>query len=487
MALQKNKGVLAGISCIASVTLLSYVGSAFAWSEGDGNDGGHASSIAISSGPWSATTNSDEAIALGSGTIIGNNSDFSTAIGMNSNVKDNSDTSNAWGYWAHVGSNSAASNAIGRQSVVGDNSVGSNAIGFWAQTLSSHANAIGQQSIVGENAAAGQAIGFYAQSYAERANAIGMLTKIEEGAVDSTAIGTYAYIGEGSIGAGALGAYASVGANAVGATAIGYWASVGDGATNAQAFGTNARASGIGSVALGSGSVASEDNIISVGDVGAERRITNIEAGIALTDAVNVGQLKAVDDFAVKYDKDLNGNPDYTSITLGSSVADAPPVVIKNVRAGTVSASSNEAVNGAQLYELATSSSNAFGGGSTVLSNGSITNPVYSVAGGSYNNVGSALSALDNRIDGLEANLKSRITKESSRAAAVGLAAASLRYDDRAGKLSVAMGGGYWRNEGALAFGAGYTSQSQTIRANVSAATSGSQWGVGAGLSFTLN
>ncbi|TPF75559.1 hypothetical protein FHY56_09925 [Brucella gallinifaecis] len=233
--------------------------------------------------------------------------------------------------------------------------------------------------------------------------------------------------------------------------------------------------------------MANENNIISVGDVGSERRITNVEAGVALTDVVNVGQLNAVDDFAVKYDSDVNGDPDYSSITLGASIADAPPVVIKNVAAGAVSTSSKEAVNGAQLHEVASSASNAFGGGSTVLSNGAITNPVYNVAGGSYNNVGSALSALDDRIGGIEANLKSHISKEASRAAAVGLAAASLRFDDRAGKLSVAMGGGYWRNEGAFAFGAGYTNQDQTIRANISTATSGSQWGVGAGLSFTLN
>lgn len=82
MALHKNKGGVARVSCIASVTLLSYVGSAFAWTEGNGNDGGHAASIVISNGSWAASTNSDEAIALGTGTYIGNNSDFSTAIGM---------------------------------------------------------------------------------------------------------------------------------------------------------------------------------------------------------------------------------------------------------------------------------------------------------------------------------------------------------------------------------------------------------------------
>jgi trimeric autotransporter adhesin len=67
------------------------------------------------------------------------------------------------------------------------------------------------------------------------------------------------------------------------------------------------------------------------------------------------------------------------------------------------------------------------------------------------------------------------------------LAAASLRYDDRPGKLSVSMGGGYWRNEGALAFGAGYTSENGRVRANLSGATTGGNVGVGAGISLTLN
>lgn len=48
------------------------------------------------------------------------------------------------------------------------------------------------------------------------------------------------------------------------------------------------------------------------------------------------------------------------------------------------------------------------------------------------------------------------------------------------------MGGGYWRNEGALAFGAGYTSENGRVRANLSGATTGGSVGVGAGISVTL-
>lgn len=79
------------------------------------------------------------------------------------------------------------------------------------------------------------------------------------------------------------------------------------------------------------------------------------------------------------------------------------------------------------------------------------------------------------------------IRSEARTAAAIGLAAASLRYDDRPGKLSVAMGGGYWRSETALAFGAGYTSENGRVRANLSGTFADGDVGVGAGLSFTLN
>jgi autotransporter adhesin len=44
-------------------------------------------------------------------------------------------------------------------------------------------------------------------------------------------------------------------------------------------------------VAIGSGSVANEDNSVSVGAAGNGRRITNVAAGTAASDAATVGQL----------------------------------------------------------------------------------------------------------------------------------------------------------------------------------------------------
>ena len=65
-------------------------------------------------------------------------------------------------------------------------------------------------------------------------------------------------------------------------------------ANNSTALGNSAWASANNSVALGHGSVADRANSVSVGSVGNERQITNVAAGVAPTDAVNVSQLEAL-------------------------------------------------------------------------------------------------------------------------------------------------------------------------------------------------
>ncbi|MEB2558176.1 YadA-like family protein [Burkholderia cenocepacia] len=77
------------------------------------------------------------------------------------------------------------------------------------------------------------------------------------------------------------------------------------------------------------------------------RTLSGVAAGIATTDVVNVGQLDAVAGTAsnsVQYD-----NADHTVVTLGGTAAGAP-VALRNVAAGTLSAASADAVNGAQLF-----------------------------------------------------------------------------------------------------------------------------------------
>ncbi len=277
--------------------------------------------------------------------------------------------------------------------------------------------------------------------------------------------------------------------------------------SNAVAIGNGAKATGGNSVALGSDSVAGEavstasttingkeykfagatpTGTVSVGDVGKERTITNVAAGRVdenSTDAVNGSQLwgtnKAVEDLANKvgdvgevaknavvYDTDSNGNRQ-NSISLAGGDPNAP-VVIHNVAAGTAN---TDAVNVGQLNN---------GLANTLTQSKAYTDQV---AVGTLNQ---ANSYTDSKFAGLQSDISS-VRNEARQAAAIGLAAASLRYDNRPGKVSAAIGGGAWRGQGAAAFGLGYTSEDGSMRANVSGTTAGGQWGIGAGLSFTLN
>ncbi len=103
---------------------------------------------------------------------------------------------------------------------------------------------------------------------------------------NGTALGNGAAASNGN--ATAIGA----GSNASGnnGTAIGQGSiASGDGGT---AVGQGANASGNNAVALGAGSLADRDNAVSVGSAGNERQITNVAAGTAPTDAVNVQQMQ---------------------------------------------------------------------------------------------------------------------------------------------------------------------------------------------------
>ncbi|WP_227429590.1 ESPR-type extended signal peptide-containing protein [Psychrobacter sp. I-STPA6b] len=118
----------------------------------------------------------------------------------------------------------------------------------------------------------------------------------------------------------AIGVQAAVGADATDSLAIGSHANVADNAKSAVAIGHNAKANTENSVALGAGSVADKPvaelqaqsvygsnyaevagvgkdvaGEVSVGAPNATRRVSNVSAGAAPTDAVNVSQLAALD------------------------------------------------------------------------------------------------------------------------------------------------------------------------------------------------
>jgi autotransporter adhesin len=75
-------------------------------------------------------------------------------------------------------------------------------------------------------------------------------------------------------------------------------AAYGDGAVAtgslATALGPNASTTAANAVAIGSGSIADEDDSVSMGAPGHDRRIHHVAAGTAATDAATVGQVTSL-------------------------------------------------------------------------------------------------------------------------------------------------------------------------------------------------
>ena len=247
-----------------------------------------------------------------------------------------------------------------------------------AATANTYTNEDGASAAMGYNASAmgkwSTAIGSYSQSSGDSSLALGVKSvsagdrAIAMGA-SSSASGSYSM---------AMGVYAdSSGAKSVAlgnkATASGITSvALGNQSTasgdDSAAFGNGAKAIGTNSVALGTGSTALEDNSVAVGNSTTQRQITYVAKG------------------------DINS-------------------------------SSTDAVTGAQIYSLSQSVADRLGGGASVNSDGTVNAPLYEVGTGIYNNVGSALSALNTSITNTDASV-------------AGLAEDALLWDDSTSAFS---------------------------------------------------
>ncbi|ENL1076214.1 trimeric autotransporter adhesin SadA [Salmonella enterica] len=245
-------------------------------------------------------------------------------------------------------------------------------------TANTYTNVDGASAAMGYHASAmgkwSTAIGSYSQSTGDSSLALGVKSTsagdraIAMGA-SSSASGSYSmamgvYANSSGAKSVALG-YKSVASGAT-SSALGYQATAsGD---DSAAFGNGAKAVGTNSVALGSGSIAQEDNSVAVGNSTTQRQITYVAKG------------------------DINST-------------------------------STDAVTGAQIYSLSQSVADRLGGGASVNSDGTVNAPLYEVGTGIYNNVGSALSALNTSITNTEASV-------------AGLAEDALLWDDSTSAFS---------------------------------------------------
>jgi autotransporter adhesin len=131
---------------------------------------------------------------------------------------------------------------------------------------------------------------------------------------------------------------------------------------------------------------------LGVGTAGAQ--IHNLVAGVADTDATNVAQLKALGATIGTSGTVTNSFVSYS--TTGKDLVTllgASGTKISNVAAGTVGATSKDAINGSQLYAAENSVATILGGSAGVNADGTIKAPTYTVGGKTYNTLDSALTA----------------------------------------------------------------------------------------------
>ncbi|HDZ7458488.1 TPA: YadA-like family protein [Escherichia coli] len=365
---------------------------------------------------------------------------------------------------------------------------GTDSIALGRLSLASAANAIamGAESEAAENATA---IGFNADAIGKSSLALG--DNASAGETNSIAIGQGSVADK--VGSIALGSNSrSAGENAM---ALGNNSNAGG--KNSLAFGFGATANGDNAVAIGANSSAGADNTVSVGSSSLKRKIVNMGNGDinnVSSDAINGSQLyaisKSVSDRLGGYHDDpdnvinsdgtlkaptyylqsgqynnvgealqsidnntlhwdsksnkysashtvfnANGSVKSTSAkniitdvadgTISATSSDAvngsqlynlkqdallwdgtafsakhgtsnTNSKITNVLAGTVSSTSTDAINGTQLQSTASTITSYLGGGAAMSNDGVFTGPQYNIGGKNYTNVGAALTALDN-------------------------------------------------------------------------------------------
>jgi trimeric autotransporter adhesin len=225
-------------------------------------------------------------------------------------------------------------------------------------------------------------------------------------------------------------------ASGVNSVAIGGFAqAMGD---NALAIGANARAMAVNSVAIGAGSSTSQANTFAVGSNTAKRRIVNVEDAASASDAVTLGQMKAAITAALPGSDNTGGGNGllrgaalragvnaaqqvdaadivaydgaaHDRVTLGGAGA-ATRVALSNLQDADLSATSTDAVTGAQLFatneQLATlgqAVQNYHANGSTVIASSTVSGPAAAsgsnsfAAGGGASASGNDSTALGDR------------------------------------------------------------------------------------------
>ena len=264
---------------------------------------------------------------------------LSTAIGTSAKATEKS--ASAFGDSASASSWGATGLGVGA-SARADNSI---AVGSAAVTEGRESTALGRRSYAGAQSAT--ALGTLANASAIVSTAVGNDAKAS--AIQASALGNGAEASGGS--SMALGAKA----RASGSDALASGSNASASSDNAIAIGKDSQSSAINAIAMGESSNASAVSAVVIGTQAKGTHENSVTLGSYSSSVVNIFDntaktLSSFDDSATSTTINYNGTS--STQTGAVSVGDGSLVrQIQNVGAGRITATSNDAVNGSQLYQ----------------------------------------------------------------------------------------------------------------------------------------
>ena len=375
-----------------------------------------------------------------------------TSIGSNAKANDGN-TSTGTGGATAVGAATTASGS------------GATALGFGANSNGANSSALGNQAnakglattAVGVSASATDAyavaVGSNAKATGTGSVSIGLASQPGTGATKNYAVSVGAYSGADVEHGVALGSYSKATVNK---EAVGY-----DPSTQAATTETSA---------VWKASHAA----VSVGDVDKNitRQITSVAAGTKDTDAVNVAQLKSLDE-KVKTNKD---NITANTGNIATNTA--------NIAANTGNIATNTANIAANTGNIATNTANiAANTGKITANTANIATNTANIQTNANNiaAINTQLAANNNSINELRGNVN-LLNKDLRGGVASAISHASVPQSTKAGAIGVGVGTGFYGGQSAVSLGvSGVTpNENWVFKASVSTNSRGN-YGVGAG------
>ena len=291
--------------------------------EGDNsnyNNDGATGEGSIAIGPF-ASAKGNHSLALGYSAETthlegGDDQDDNTAVGYNSQAGYRS---TALGYNSQATGGRAV--ALGGEALADkDNST---AVGMNAQATGNATTALGSHAVAsGESATA---VGEGANAVANYSSAVGLGAIVEAGASEGTALGHQAKVLKDADNSMAIGASSQVSGS------------------NSIAIGNDAKVTRIGSIAIGKDAAVSVENSVALGQGSVASGNLNDYNVMSLT-IPNLGS-----------SYNVSGGWPSGIVSVGNNVGNKKTVrTITNVAAGRVTSDSTDAVNGSELYAVAT-------------------------------------------------------------------------------------------------------------------------------------